>query len=287
MFNGLNLAWPWNPVALVLLLLISLFYLLGWWRLRATEDALKPLRLLAFWGGIALSAVLLLTPMDTIARTQLFSVHMAQVVLLTTVCGPLMIAGCSAALLRPLIETVGVRDVVRLLSRPAVASIIFNLIFLLWHTPRLFDLAQRNEILYHVMMVSILCASFLNWWPLIGSLPELRHLNYPKQMLYAFLDGQPVDIFALVLVFTGVALYPYYVIPPEWQMPLFSDQAVGGAMLLVPGLVDLVVMSPFFFLWLRQIEQRTREADEKRVALMEEEEWEEEEIEAQGGETAS
>ncbi|MBO0781936.1 MAG: cytochrome c oxidase assembly protein [Ktedonobacteraceae bacterium] len=283
MFNDLSLTWPWNPVAQVFLLLLCLLYLVGLWqaRRRYPHEPVKPWRVTGFFSAIALSAFLLLTPVETIARTQLFSVHMAQAVLLMTVCAPLMIGGCPAALLRTLLEIPGIREITRLLTRPLIASLLFNLTFLLWHTPRLFDMAQRNEMLYHTMMVSILATSLLNWWPLIGTLPELRRMSYPMQMLYAFFDGQPVDIFALVLVFTGVSLYPHYVIPPQWELPLFSDQAVGGALLLIPGLVDLLVMSPLFFLWLGQIEKHTRLADERRQAEMEAEEEYEDEYEIQ------
>jgi cytochrome c oxidase assembly factor CtaG len=118
----------------------------------------------------------------------------------------------------------------------------------------------------------------LNWWPLIGSLHELRRMSYPIQMIYAFFDGQPVDIFAFVLVFTGVPIYTFYAIPPQLGLSAFADQAIAGALLLIPGLVDLGVMSPLFFRWLGQIEQRARLADQQRQEV--EEVLEEEEIEA-------
>ncbi len=87
------------------------------------------------------------------------------------------------------------------------------------------------------------------------------------QMVYAFFDGQPVDIFAFLLVFTGVVFYTHYTIPPqfiEWGYSAVADQTIAGAFLLIPGLVDLVVMSPLFFRWLGQIEDQARLADQKR-----------------------
>ena len=92
-------------------------------------------------------------------------------------------------------------------------------------------------------------------------------MTYPKQMLYAFLDGQPLDIYAFLLVFSGVVIYPFYAIPPQLGIYAFADQAMGGALLLLPGLIDLVVMTPLFFLWLAQIEQKARIADQKRQDL--------------------
>ena len=92
-------------------------------------------------------------------------------------------------------------------------------------------------------------------------------MTYPMQMLYAFLDGQPLDIYAFLLVFSGVVIYPYYAIPPQLGITAFADQAVGGALLLLPGLVDLIIITPLFFFWLAQIEQKAKIADQRRQEL--------------------
>jgi cytochrome c oxidase assembly factor CtaG len=126
-----------------------------------------------------------------------------------------------------------------------------------------------NPALYQAMVLAIFGASLLNWWPLLGSLDELRVMSYPMQILYAFFDGQPVDIFALILVFSGVPFYPHYHIPAQLGLSPFADQAVGGALLLIPGLIDLAVMSPLFFRWLAQIEEKTRLEDQRRLEKIE------------------
>jgi putative membrane protein len=278
MFAGLSSTWPWNPGALVILLLFVVFYLLGLRRVYALHKAISPARIIAFFSGIIIAALLLLTPIDTIGRTQLFSVHMAQAVILITLCSPLLLAGSPAVLLQPLIELPVVRQIVRLLTHPLLASLLFNINFLLWHAPLIYAATQKDPTLYDIQLLSIFLTSLLNWWPLIGSVQELRGMSYPLQMLYAFFDGQPVDIFAFVLVFSFVPLYAQYMIPAQLGLSPFADQAVGGALLLIPGLVDLVVMTPLFFRWQGQIEKRAKQADEERQRLAEmEEEWEDEE----------
>ena len=116
-------------------------------------------------------------------------------------------------------------------------------------------------------MFSFLLTALLNWWPLIGPLRELRRLSYPSQMAYAFFDGLPLDTFAFLLVYTVVVFYPYYSIPPQFirfGYTAVADQTIAGAFLLIPGLVDLVVMSPLFFRWLAQIERQAKLDDQKR-----------------------
>jgi cytochrome c oxidase assembly factor CtaG len=267
--NGLDFSWQLNLISLLALAIMTLLYMLGF-RLAARSGAHPPInkwRTAAFITAIALSALVLLTPFNTIARTQLFAAHMLQAVVLTTLCAPLLLVSCPDWLLRPIIEQPLLRAISKALTLPLVASILFNLTFLAWHAPAIFDVAQKNNALYQIEMLSILFFALLNWWPLLGSLHELRKISYPLQMLYAFLDGQPVDIFAFLLVFTGFVFYKQYVIPPQLIQAGYSalaDQTVGGAFLLIPGLVDLVVMSPLFFRWLAQIEQREKLADQRR-----------------------
>ena len=287
MFAGLSLAWPFNPGVMLFLLLLAMLYLLGLRHARqhpVQDDAVNWRHIVAFFSAIMVMALVLLTPIDTIARTQLFSVHILQLVLLTTLCAPLILFSMPAPLLRPLVELPLIGQIIQLFTRPLVASILFNLLFLLWHAPKILRFSVENNTLYHVQVLSIFVAALLNWWPLLGSVRKLRSMSYPVQMVYAFFDGQPVDIFAFILVFTEVAIYPFYAIPGQLgQLGLtpFADQAVGGAILLVPGLVDLVVMTPLFFRWLGQIESQTKRADEERLADDEEEyEYEEEGIEA-------
>ena len=278
MWNGLNFSWHGSPIALIGLIILCLLYGFGIWQARkrnAEDMPLKKRRIAAFSAAIILMAVVFLTPIDTIARTQLFSVHMAQAVTLTTVCAPLLLFACPAWLLKPLLDQRFVRPIARALTQPVTASMLFNLSFLIWHAPVLFHFALVHGTVYHLELLTFLLTSLLNWWPLIGPVREFHKMTYPMQMLYAFLDGQPVDIFAFLLVFSGVVIYPYYAVPPALGISAFADQAVGGALLLIPGLVDLGVMSPLFFRWLGQIEARAKIEDQRRQELAEQEEGEE------------
>jgi cytochrome c oxidase assembly factor CtaG len=282
MFYGFSLIWPWNPGALICLIALCLLYALGLRRARSNparnpqDKPVQAYHIVAFFVGMLLAALVLLTPIDTIGRTQSFIIHIAQVVVLTTVCVPLILIGCPARLLRPVAEQPIVRSILNVLMRPLVASVIFNLVFLLWHAPVIYPIAMANEALYHVEMLSIFLLAFLNWWPILGAVDELHWLSYPAEMLYVFFDGQPVDIFAFVLVFSGTTLYPRYAVPAQLGISAFADQAAGGALLLIPGVIDLIVMTPLFFRWLGQIEERTRQADLRRQAEFEEMEAEEE-----------
>ncbi len=269
MSDNLNFTWHWSPFTLIGLILLCLLYFVGLKMAgrNSTHPPLEKRRIAAFIAAIVLIALMLLTPVDMIARTQLFTAHMLQVVVLVTLCSPLLLYSCPPWLVQPLIDNHMTRPIVRFLTQPVIASGIFNITFLIWYAPRIYSATLTNGTLYHVELWAILLTSLLNWWPLIGPVRTLHRMSYPLQMLYAFVDGQPVDIFAFLLVFTEVVFYPQYMVPRSFTsfgFTALADQTIAGSLLLIPGLVDLVVMSPLFFRWLGQIEQHTKLEDQRR-----------------------
>ena len=272
---GLSNVWPWNPGVLAFLILLCVLYVLGVRRAQrasARNENASPVttvRIIAFFVGVLLMALTLLTPLDTIARTQLFLAHMVQIVMLTTFCAPLMLFGCSESLLKPLMRLQAARGLGRILTHPVIDSLIFNIVFLLWHAPLFYNPALRNPALYHIELISIFLVSLFNWWPIVGSVQEWKQIGYPAQIVYTFFDGLPIDTMAFIYAYTGGVIYPLYHIPPQLGISAVSDQSAAGALLLLPGVVDFIVMTPLFFKWLGYMEQRMRQGDERRQALAE------------------
>src|SRR6202049_3292790 len=138
MFYGLNFVWHWSPITLSGLVILCLLYIFGIRRVRRNKPEEKPLqtrRVVSFIVAVVVICLLLLTPIDTIARTQLFSLHMFQAVALITVCAPLLLYAFPAWLVQPFFTKPFTRPVARVLTQPVIASVLFNLNFLLWHAP--------------------------------------------------------------------------------------------------------------------------------------------------------
>src|SRR5947209_18907451 len=165
MLYGLNFTWHWSPITLTGLIVLCLLYFFGIWRVRRKHPQETPLQIrlvAAFIVAVLATALLLLTPLDTIARTQLFSAHRLQAVTLITLCAPLLIYACPAWLVQPLFRQPIVQPIARVLTQPVVASVLFTFNFLIWHAPVLFHLALRCGTLYHAQSLSFLLTSFLN-----------------------------------------------------------------------------------------------------------------------------
>ncbi|GER83088.1 hypothetical protein KTAU_17250 [Thermogemmatispora aurantia] len=268
--------------AIIAALLLCLSYLPSLWReLRQPQAGERPgqarWRLLAFLVAIVAMLAVLVTPIDQLARSQLFLMHMLQVIVLSTVCAPLLLLALPTVLagrLRVSEDQARATGpaLLRWLTRPLPASMLYNGLFLLWHLPPLYLAISEQAVLYDLALVILLPLALLNWWPLLGPTDEKLRLSYPAQMLYAFLDGQPIDIFAFLLVFSGTLFYPIYAQQPHPLIAPLSDQEAAGAMLLVPGLVDLLVMTPLFFRWLALLEEKARVRDQQLQQALETEE---------------
>lgn len=283
-YDGINLTWHWSPYSLAGLLLFCLAYVVTlWWmhKRRPQERSIKKRQIAWFAGGVLIMALFLFTPIDMVARTQLFLAHMFQVVFIITFAVPCFLFAFPDWLFDPVFARPVTRAIMKVLTQPVVASVIFNATFVFWHLAPVYDqtLTARYGYLYHIMLWSLFLVSFLNWWPLIGHDRQLHHMSYPVQIAFAFLDGEPLQLYAFVVVFTGLVFYPYHV-PPQF-LSVYADQASAGALLLLPGIVDLVVMSPIFFRWLAQIEAKARVNDERRAALIEAREHAEREAEGE------
>ncbi len=192
--NGIILIWHWSPFSLAALVLFCLGYglTLGLMhRHNPQERPVKKRHIAWFVGGILIIALFLFTPIDTIARTQLFLAHMFQVVFIITFAVPCILFACPDWLFQPAFDWPVSRSVLKVLTQPVVASVLFNGAFLFWHLPLIYDrtLFAQGAYLYHTMIWSLFLLAFLNWWPLIGPDRQLHHMSYPAQIAFAFLDG--------------------------------------------------------------------------------------------------
>jgi putative membrane protein len=282
-----TMRWSWSPAALITLVLLAVLY--GWtvwsaWKQDIKDErGEKPLQwyhLAAFGVALVLAFLIFFSPVNA-GGQQYFVLHAVQLVGLTTVCVPLMMFAWPVAVSRRLLGLPGIRDILEMLSVPLLSSLAFNFAFIIWHIPVLYAQVVKDTNLYHLQLLCIFVLAFLSWGPLCAAWRGTRHMRYPTQMLYTFLDGQPMDWLAFALLITTSPLYSSYLFPSLLGIPNFSDQAAGALVLLCPGIVDLVILSVIFFRWMMQIEQRTRAKDQERVQEEEEYEIEYEVIEKQ------
>jgi putative membrane protein len=251
--------WSWSLHPSVLLgtgLLGALyFYGIGPWRRRRGLPPAPRWKVASFCGALLVLLGALNGPMHDLSDYYLFSVHMAQHLLLTLLFPPLLILGTPGWLIEPLLRRPSVRRVARVLTHPVTAAVIFSATIAVWHVGQYYDLMMRNHDVHIVTHLMFMVTATLLWWPVMSPVPEiLPRLGYGLGMLYLFLVGIPMQIVAALITLSGGVLYPWYSAAPRtWGLSPLDDQQLGGLLMWVPGnLWMFLAIGVLFFVWARE-----------------------------------
>ncbi len=162
--------WNADPVTVALLVVLLGGYLLAIGPLR---DRLLPGvivsrgRIAAYLGGVALLALTLLSPLDTLGREYLLTARVAQLMIIVTFVAPLLMIGLPDELATRLLPVRKWREAAGTPLFVVIAVVAFNSIVLFWQIPRFYDLAAQDTLWHNVANLSYLLAGLLTWWPLL------------------------------------------------------------------------------------------------------------------------
>jgi putative membrane protein len=236
------------------LLLLAGVYLLGVGPLRRRYRLGPPVgwgRITLYLSGVFCLLIALEGPIHELSDTYLFSAHMVQHMLLVYAAPPLMLLGTPGWLLRPIVRLPGVFPVARVLTRPIVALILFNVVFSLYHVPLYYNAVAVNHNLHIASHLLFIVLAVITWWPILSPLPELPALNYPLRMVYVFAQTFSGFLVGSFITNSPTLLYPFYAVAPRtWGLSPMDDQKIGGLIMwVVGGTYLLLIFSAIFFAW--------------------------------------
>ena len=218
------------PVTIVLIV-VALVYLRGWYQLRnSLPDVLPAWRLGAFMAGLFSLWAAVGSPVAVLDH-QLLTLHMVQHLLLMTVAAPLILMGIA---LRPLPRCPPVHWIGRIVTHPVFCWLASTAAVIGWHIPALFALGMRSEGWHLIEHASFLAAGLLFWWPVIQPWPSLA--NWPRWgiPLYLFLAALPCDALSAFLTFCNRVVYPHYLSTHRlFDISPLGDQECAGALMWV------------------------------------------------------
>ncbi len=207
--------------------------------------------------------------------TALFSVHMVQHMLLTLIAPPLLLlAGPITLVLQASSATTRQRwvlpllhaRIVRAISHPVVAWLVFAAVMWGTHFSPLFDASLENVWIHRAEHGLFITAALLFWWPAVGTDPSPWRLGAAVRPLYIGLQ-MPQNTFLAVAIYAADApLYAHYVsnIRAWGPTPLEDQQLAGGIMWMGGDIVFIVAVILLVAAWMRD-EQRRAPAEDKRV----------------------
>lgn len=219
-------------------------------KVHAVEYAVTRGQVAAFATGLATLFVASYWPMHDLAEGELYSVHMVQHMMLSLIAPPLLMIGTPDWLWRFVLGRGGIA-VMRRISRPFIALVIFNVVVAITHIPSLVAVSTSSEMIHFLLHALVVSASVVMWTPVLNPLIELPKLNYPGRMFYLFLQSLVPTVPASFLTFGQTVLYKVYDVPPEtFGISALSDQRLAGLIMKIGGggLLWLVI-AWYFFKW--------------------------------------
>jgi cytochrome c oxidase assembly factor CtaG len=217
-------------------------------------------RSLLFAGGLATLVLALSPPLDGLSQS-LFSMHMVQHVLLIEVAAPLVVLSRPwNRLWRPFplslrravaggIARAGWASPLRLVGRwlviPAVAFLLMNGVFVLWHVPALYDAALSNGAVHDLEHLTFFFTALLLWAHLLGDGPFHARLSLPGRAVYAVCAMLVGWGLAVVIAMAPSPLYAHYadLSSRPWGLSALADQQLAAGIMWVPASVPWIVLA--------------------------------------------
>jgi cytochrome c oxidase assembly factor CtaG len=240
----------------------AVFYLRGWFRLRASSPAtISGYRLASFLFGLFSLWLAIGSPLEALDDLSLLS-HMVQHLLLMLAAPPLLLLGApSLPLLHGLPErfvrgplgaflrNYGIRWLGNAMTDPLFCWTTAMVALIAWHVPAAFELALRSDRWHDLEHACFFASSVLFWWPVIQPWPSQARWPRWSMPLYLLLGTMAASTVSAYLCFSDHLLYPSYADAPNiWGRSPLADQEIAGAVMWVA--MTIVLSIPAFLITL-------------------------------------
>jgi putative membrane protein len=247
-------AWAFDPGVWFGIVVLQGTYLLAIGPLRQLFATSQPIttRQLSFWSlGILTLILALITPLATLSDRYLFSAHMLQHILLTLVAPPLLLLGIPGWIFEPLRTRPLLLKLARVLTNPFVAFAVFNVVFIGWHVPDLYNLALYSPLVHVLEHLTMIFTALLVWMPILSPTKLLPRVPLPVRVLYIFLLSVLQTGLGALLTLARVPVYIFYTQATRiWGISALEDQQWAGLIMWIGGgMILLLVFTILFFRW--------------------------------------
>jgi cytochrome c oxidase assembly factor CtaG len=276
---NLTFGWTFEPLVTIGIVVALLVWRSAVRRVNVQHpgNPVPPERTWTFVGGMAAIAVALMSGIDAYDTT-LFSIHMIQHILLILIAAPLIALSAPITLLlrvaspqtrhRWILPVLHSR-VVRVVSHPVVASVIFSVVLWTTHFSPFFDAALEHPLLHDLEHALFLTSALLFWWPAVARDPIPYRLSHPTRILYVFMQMTMNTFMAMIILGAGDVLYPHYAtVTRAWGPTALEDQKLAAGFMWIAG--DLIFIGAILLImagWLRASERQAERTD--RLAAQE------------------
>jgi putative membrane protein len=235
--------WQAPPGVVVPLAIVAFLYLRG---LRLGR--VPPARRAAFAGGLGAIFLALQSPIESLADHSL-ALHQVEHMLLRTVAPALLVLSQpQGVLLRgmpswlrrnvvaPLAGSSQAQGILRGLSRPLPATLVFVGVTWFWMIPRWHDVALADPVTHELWHASLLASGLLFFWRVFDTRPEPRGASLFRRLLMIW--GAEVGnlLLGFWLTYKSHVIYPIYAEDGLiWHVSALHNELYGGQTMWVVG----------------------------------------------------
>jgi cytochrome c oxidase assembly factor CtaG len=248
-----------EPLQLLPATIAGILYALRVHRLAGTPRAVPGWRRVSFNSGLVV-IVLTLTLLGDLGD-ELFSVHMAEHLLMADVGALLLVLGLTGPVLAPLLR-LRVVDRLRALAHPVPALALWAVNLFAWHLPGLHEAAVRSPALHALQHAAFIAAGANAWLALLGPLPKPAWFGNAAKLGYIVALRLAGAVLGNVLVFGGRPFYDVYAAgEAEHGISAAADQNAAGAIMMIEGSILTILLFAWLFL------RAARESEERQELL--------------------
>jgi cytochrome c oxidase assembly factor CtaG len=251
--------WETQPTQLAPVLLVALAYFIRARQLAGKDRPPGTRRKAAFYAGLGVALVAIVSPVDWYGENRLLWVHMVQHLLLGDIAPLLVVLGLSGAMLRPVLAIRAIRGL-RPLAHPLVALPLWIVDVYLWHVPALYQAALHHEGVHALEHLCFFTFGALMWAAVIEPLPGPAWFGNGWKAIYTLAVRAAGAVLANVLIWENHPLYAYYVaVQRGTRVSTLSDQRAAGAIMFIEGgVVTMLAFAWLFIRFTRELEIRQR-----------------------------
>ena len=253
--------WDLQPLALAPVALYALAYRMRARQLLEKGRPVPAARAAAFYGGLIVVLLALISPLDYLGEHQRFSAHMAQHLLLGDIAPLLVVLGLTGPVLRPVLAIelgpagTGARFIrwSHCRSGPSISTCGICRSSTRRRSPTTARARPRASLLLRR-------PGALMWAAVIEPLPGPTWFGNGPKAVYILVVRTLGAILANVFIWSGHPFYPYYVTRDRTAgLSPVSDQRAAGAIMFIEGsVVTLLAFAWLFIRFTRETEIRQR-----------------------------
>jgi putative membrane protein len=236
--------------------------LLYWRRCRTlsgTPRAVPAARQWAYYGGVALTVAVLISPLAELAD-ELFWAHMVEHLVIADLGALLIVLGLTGPVLAPVLR-IGLFHRLQVLAHPLVAFPLWAIDLYLWHVPALHEAALHHEAVHALQHLCFVFFGANVWMCLFGPLPMPAWFGTPAKAGYILAVRLAGAALANALLFGGVFYDAYAAGEAAHGVSAADDQVAAGSIMMVEE--SLLTICLFGWLFVRA----ARESDERQELL--------------------